>query len=145
MPKPSATDVGFFVSVFAGALVAFTAGIALLSPRDDKPGPHPFDSAMLCRATIAVLYVRPVRTVTAEAAGDAVATEYPGDGGKVRKDKCKVSGKNVVYGNADGRWRDDYAAGDSLVSYAADAEGVTVYERYADGSVASHRFALADF
>jgi hypothetical protein len=101
-----------------------------------------FTDTQICKAGIATVMGREPKIMTI----DRVQTEviylsY------IRQDdqskwvfKCKLDGNQIVWGNDDGRWRDN--AADSAVRFYVSGKVISIAETFGDGSVTRNSFGI---
>ena len=114
------------IATMIGFLLAYEAGLA-----DDAT----FSDQHICRAAIAAIMHKDVSIVSASGSG-VIAVSYGSDG--LRKFKCRIEGSRVLWGNADGRWRDHSL--DEKIMWEAKGNTLVIRQPWSDGSVSEDAF-----
>ena len=145
---PMAPRIISIIRTIAGTCLLLS-GSASLADRN-----HTFTLVHICKATISVLMNRDVRIMQV----DELMTSFmrlsyrDPEYGKLYKFKCHIALKTieqrgsdgeVIWGNADGRWRVDPL--DSTINYSVADRVLTIVEVYGDGSFKKEQFTLKDF
>ncbi len=102
----------------------------------------PSDQARVCRAAIGSVMGRDPAIIRASVDSDGlVRVEYiRPDDRKLFAYKCRLEGTRVVWGNADGRWRND--SQDSVITFALLGSAVSIIEKWPDGSSTENTFDI---
>lgn len=96
----------------------------------------------VCKAAIATIMGRDpgiVRGYYEEGGVTYLAYQRPDDG-KLWKYKCRLDGRTVLWGMADGRWRNHSL--DGTVSFERAAQSLVIRQQHSDGSGNSRSFSL---
>lgn len=106
----------------------------------------PEDEVFICRATVAELMGRDLRIIEGVRRADGnVGTSYrrPSDN-SLWQNLCKLNGRRIEWASMDesgiaGRWRTEQA--DEVVTFVLGVSGVTISQKFGDGSGISNSFA----
>jgi len=95
-----------------------------------------FDSPNICKAVISTVMSQSPKIIKINRVTNGVvflSYKRPSDG-KYWAQKCKIVGSKVIWGSAEGRWRDDPQ--DSVIhfSMSKDKKRITIQEAHSDGS-----------
>jgi hypothetical protein len=93
-----------------------------------------FTDNQVCKAGIATAMGRDPETMITELqASDVIHVSYIRQSdGSLFTYKCRIEGNQILWGNIDGRWRNNSA--DSVITYSTLDGTLVVSERFPDGS-----------
>ena len=114
------------VATTLGLLLASTTSVAVEAMFTDQ---------QICRAAIATIMHKDVSIVSASGTG-VIFVSYSSDGPK--KFKCRLEGPPVMWGNADGRWRNHSL--DEKVMWEAIGDTLVIRQPWSDGSLTEDEF-----
>ena len=110
-----------------GLLLASATGVA-----DEAT----FTEQQICRAAIATIMHKDVSIVSASGEG-VIAVSYRSD--SLQKFKCRLEGARVMWGSADGRWRNHSL--DEKVMWEAIGDTLVIRQPWSDGSLTEDEFS----
>ena len=99
-----------------------------------------YSDQQICRTAIATIMHKDVGIVSASGKG-VIAVKYTSSG--VKDYKCRIDGQRVMWGNADGIWRD--RALDEKVMWKVVGEMPVIRQPWSDGSVSEDEFTKDQF
>ena len=116
----------FSIIVVAGLLLVSAPSIA-----DEAT----FTDHQICRAAIATIMHKDV-SITSASGEEVISVSYRSE--YLKKFKCRLQGSRVMWGAADGRWRDHPM--DEKVMWEAKGEKLIIRQPWSDGSVSEDEF-----
>jgi hypothetical protein len=99
-----------------------------------------FTEQQVCRAAIATIMHKDIGIVSAAGEG-TISVTY--NSGGLKKFKCRIEGSSVMWGSADGRWRNQ--AYDEKVMWEAAGDTLVIRQPWSDGSVSTDKFTRDQF
>ena len=111
---------------------AFVLMIAVATAFGDD---RSFTNQQICRAAIATIMHKDVGIVSASGEG-TISVTYSSNGRKTFK--CRIEGQRVMWGNADGRWRNHPM--DEKVMWETEGNTLVIRQPWSDGSVSEDKF-----
>lgn len=135
--------IGAAIGMLIGIYFAIIRPIMQLHEPSDTASDNPsIQHHQICKAGIATIMGRDPSIITpSNISGPIIGLSYirNNDGTKWSY-KCKVAGNTIIWGNSDGRWREDPL--DGVVTYKVVGDSVVVSERHTDGSETVKEFGL---
>lgn len=81
-----------------------------------------FTREQICKATIAtVMFKQPSIMVSKKLSNGDIKVSYIRNNGTKWAYKCKINGQNILWGNIEGRWRDE-----DIITYSTQKQTITI-------------------